>query len=112
MEVVEHRSRYYEFLVKAVLKSLGVPEQDIHVKRESSYCLTEEYSKDKMKLCAVSTWNELVLAGSEVRRATVLSPLLCPAHQALNDFYLGSDFQIGGLDQASQTSMPATHGLD
>ncbi|KAJ6437440.1 putative AC transposase [Purpureocillium lavendulum] len=99
MDVVEFRAQYYALLLAAVLRALGVPQSKICIQRESAFSMTAEHCKDKMRLCAASTQDEIRAVGIEVNTASMISPLLCPIHQALCDVYLGCDFQLGGFDQ-------------
>jgi tyrosyl-tRNA synthetase len=101
LEIVEHRARYYTFLVTAVLRSLGVPATGIRIERQSAFSNSPQYQRDLMRMCAVTRQDEIRAVGAEVRDTAMMSPLLCPVHQALDEVYLGCDFQLGGLDQVS-----------
>jgi tyrosyl-tRNA synthetase len=105
LEVVEHRARYYTFLVTAVLRSLSVPASEIRVERESAFSTSAQFQRDLMRMCAVTRQDELRAVGSEVRETAMMSPLLCPVYQALDEVYLGVDFQLGGLDQVSTSPL-------
>ena len=68
----------------------------------SSYQLTKEYSLDNFKLCSIVNEHDAKRAGAEVVKqvdSPLLSGLLYPGMQALDEQYLGCDFQFGGLDQ-------------
>lgn len=70
----------------------------------SSYQLTKEYNLDNYKLCAIVTEHDAKKAGAEVVKqveSPLLSGLLYPGLQALDEEYLGVDFQFGGIDQVS-----------
>jgi tyrosyl-tRNA synthetase len=99
LEVVQHRTQYYACLMTAVLKSLGVPTSEIRIVIESTVSFTPEFQRDRMRMCAVTRIDEIRAVGLEVRDTPMISPLLCPMHQALWDVYTASDFQLGGLDQ-------------
>lgn len=99
LEIIEYRTQYYVFLMTAILKALGVPPSNIHISRESDYAMSVQFCKNKMRLCAVSTQSEIRSVGPEVHDTPWISPLVCPIHQALCDVHLGTDFQMGGLDQ-------------
>lgn len=107
MEVVEYRTQYYTFLLAAVLRALSVAAPDIDIRHESAYSMSAEFTKDKMKMCAVSSVDEIRDVGSEVHDTRILSPLLCPIYPALSDVYLGTDFQLGGFDQACPCNFSA-----
>ncbi|PCH34678.1 tyrosine tRNA ligase [Wolfiporia cocos MD-104 SS10] len=102
LELVAHRTKYYEHVLLAVLKSLGIPTSKLRFVQGSSYQLTREYNLDNYKLCALVTEHDAKKAGAEVVKQVdnpLLSGLLYPGLQALDEQYLGVDFQFGGLDQ-------------
>lgn len=71
----------------------------------SSYQLTKEYNLDNYKLCATVSEHDAKKAGAEVVKqveSPLLSGLLYPGLQALDEQYLGVDFQFGGVDQVSK----------
>lgn len=110
LELVAHRTKYYQFLLTAVFTSLGIPTSKLRFVEGSSYQLTKEYNLDNYKLCATVTEHDAKKAGAEVVKqveSPLLSGLLYPGLQALDEQYLGVDFQFGGVDQVSQYS-PAT----
>ena len=70
----------------------------------SSYQLSREYNLDSYKLAAIVTEHDAKKAGAEVVKqveSPLLSGLLYPGLQALDEQYLGCDFQFGGVDQVS-----------
>ena len=70
----------------------------------SSYQLTKEYNLDNYKLCSIVTEHDAKKAGAEVVKqveSPLLSGLLYPGLQALDEQYLDCDFQFGGVDQVS-----------
>ncbi|TFK51505.1 tyrosine tRNA ligase [Heliocybe sulcata] len=102
LELVEHRTKYYEYILITVFKSLGIPTNKLRLIRGSSYQLTKEYNLDNYKLCAIVTEHDAKKAGAEVVKQVdnaLLSGLLYPGLQALDEQYLGCDFQFGGVDQ-------------
>lgn len=97
-----HRTKYYIFLLKAVFESLGIPTSKLRFVEGSSYQLSKEYNLDNYKLCATVTEHDAKKAGAEVVKQvehSLLSGLLYPGLQALDEQYLGVDFQFGGVDQ-------------
>lgn len=61
---------------------------------------------DNYRLCAIVTEHDAKKAGAEVVKqveSPLLSGLLYPGMQALDEQYLGCDFQFGGVDQVRQT---------
>lgn len=101
-ELVAHRTKYYEFILRAVFESLSIPVSKLRFVQGSSYQLTREYNMDNYRLCATVTEHDAKKAGAEVVKqveSPLLSGLLYPGLQALDEQYLGVDFQFGGVDQ-------------
>ncbi|TDL20411.1 tyrosine tRNA ligase [Rickenella mellea] len=102
LQLVAHRTKYYEYLLRAVFDALGIPTSQLIFVEGSSYQLTREYSMDNYRLCATVTEHDAKKAGAEVVKqveSPLLSGLLYPGMQALDEQYLGVDFQFGGIDQ-------------
>ena len=102
LELVKYRTKYYEFLIKTTLTSLGIPITHLRFVEGSSYQLMPEYSMDNYRLCATVTEHDAKKAGAEVVKqvdSALLSGLLYPGLQALDEQYLDVDFQFGGVDQ-------------
>ncbi|KAF8645369.1 hypothetical protein AX16_007872 [Volvariella volvacea WC 439] len=102
LELVAHRTKYYQYVLLAVFKSLGIPTSRLTFVEGSSYQLTREYNLDNYKLCALVTEHDAKKAGAEVVKqveSPLLSGLLYPGLQALDEQYLDVDFQFGGVDQ-------------
>ncbi|KAF0524826.1 Nucleotidylyl transferase [Gigaspora margarita] len=102
LELVNHRTKYYEVLIKTVLESIGVPIDKLKFVVGSTYQLTKEYNMDNYRLCATVTEHDAKKAGAEVVKqieSPLLSGLLYPGLQALDEEYLKVDAQFGGVDQ-------------
>ncbi|KAG6916847.1 hypothetical protein DXG01_005146 [Tephrocybe rancida] len=102
LELVAHRTEYYRYLLLAVFGSLGIPTSKLRIVKGSSYQLTKEYNLDNYKLCAIVSEHDAKKAGAEVVKqveSPLLSGLLYPGLQALDEQYLDCDFQFGGVDQ-------------
>ncbi|KAF3220708.1 Tyrosine--tRNA ligase cytoplasmic [Orbilia oligospora] len=102
IELVQHRARYYEFLVKSVLKSIGVSIDKLRFVFGSSYQKTEAYIMDIFRLSSIVTEHDAKKAGAEVVKqvtSPLLSGLIYPLMQALDEEHLGVDAQFGGVDQ-------------
>ncbi|CAG8514229.1 5837_t:CDS:2 [Acaulospora colombiana] len=102
LELVKFRTKYYEQLIKAAFISIGVPIDKLKFVVGSDYQLTKEYSLDNFRLCATVTEHDAKKAGAEVVKqveSALLSGLLYPGLQALDEEYLGVDAQFGGVDQ-------------
>jgi tyrosyl-tRNA synthetase len=102
LELVGYRTKYYKFVLLAVFESLGIPTSKLTFVEGSSYQLTKEYNLDNYRLCATVTEHDAKKAGAEVVKqveSPLLSGLLYPGLQALDEQYLDVDFQFGGVDQ-------------
>lgn len=102
LALVEHRTKYYEHCLRAVFTSLSIPVSKLRFVQGSSYQLSREYNMDNYKLCATVTEHDAKKAGAEVVKqvdSPLLSGLLYPGLQALDEQYLDADFQFGGVDQ-------------
>ncbi|KAG9245651.1 tRNA synthetases class I-domain-containing protein [Calycina marina] len=102
LELVKFRAKYYELLVKATLKAVGVDISLLEFVYGSSYQLTPEYTMDRFKLEGITRINVAQKAGAEVVKQTddpTLGGLIYPLMQALDEQYLDVDAQFGGVDQ-------------
>lgn len=102
LELVKLRVEYYRYLLVSVFTSLGVPTTQLKFVVGTSYQLSEAYNLDNYRLCASITEHDAKKAGAEVVKQVsnpLLSGLLYPGLQALDEQYLGVDFQFGGVDQ-------------
>lgn len=102
IELVKYRSTYYEKLLIAVMRSIGVPTDQLTFVLGSSYQLSENYNLDAYRLAANVTEHDAKKAGAEVVKqvsSPLLSGMLYPGLQALDEQYLDVDFQFGGVDQ-------------
>ncbi|KAI9490150.1 tyrosyl-tRNA synthetase [Zychaea mexicana] len=102
LELVHHRVKYYETIIKTVLTSIGVSIDKLKFVIGSDFELSKEYTMDNFKLAACITEHDAKKAGAEVVKqvaSPLLSGLLYPGMQALDEEYLGVDCQFGGVDQ-------------
>ncbi|KAH7886608.1 tyrosyl-tRNA synthetase [Phlebopus sp. FC_14] len=102
LELVAHRTKYYEFVLRAVFTSLDIPTSKLIFVQGSDYQLSKEYNLDNYRLCTLVTEHDAKKAGAEVVKqveSPLISGLLYPGLQALDEQYLGVDFQFGGVDQ-------------
>jgi len=101
-ELLKYRTEYYQVIIKATLKSIGVSIDKLHFVNGTDYELSEKYTLDLYKLSAIVTAHDAKKAGAEVVKqsdAPPLSGLLYPGLQALDEEYLNCDAQFGGVDQ-------------
>lgn len=96
------RVQYYEHCIKAMLKSIGVPLEKLHFVKGTDYQLSREYTLDVYKLSSLISEHDAKKAGAEVVKQVdhpLVSGLLYPGLQALDEEYLKVDAQFGGIDQ-------------
>ncbi|XP_014603079.1 PREDICTED: tyrosine--tRNA ligase, cytoplasmic isoform X1 [Polistes canadensis] len=101
-ELLELRTSYYEVIIKAMLKSIGVPLDKLKFVKGTDYQLSKEYTLDMYRLSSIVTEHDAKKAGAEVVKQVanpLLSGLLYPGLQALDEEYLHIDAQFGGIDQ-------------
>ncbi|XP_011495687.1 PREDICTED: tyrosine--tRNA ligase, cytoplasmic [Ceratosolen solmsi marchali] len=101
-ELLELRTQYYESVIKAMLKSIDVPIDKLKFCKGSDYQLLKEYTLDMYRLASVVTEHDAKKAGAEVIKQVanpLLSGLLYPNLQLLDEEYLHVDAQFGGIDQ-------------
>lgn len=100
-----YRTDCYRYVLSAAYESIGYPIAGLRFIKESSYHLTQEHMIDTLKLCALTSQHDSKVTGEEIGGTTMLSPLLIPGLQALDEEFLESDFDFGGLDQVNITKM-------
>ncbi|KAJ3337058.1 Tyrosine--tRNA ligase, cytoplasmic [Gonapodya sp. JEL0774] len=101
-DLLRQRTRYYEEVIKATLTSIGVPITKLKFVVGTSYQLSEKYTLDVYRLTSIVTEHDAKKAGAEVVKqvsSALLSGLLYPGLQALDEEYLDVDIQFGGVDQ-------------
>ncbi|XP_051991289.1 tyrosine--tRNA ligase, cytoplasmic-like [Xyrauchen texanus] len=101
-ELLELRVKYYEQVIKAMLESIGVPLNKLKFVKGTDFQLSREYTLDVYRLSSMVTEHDAKKAGAEVVKQVehpLLSGLLYPGLQALDEEYLKVDAQFGGVDQ-------------
>lgn len=101
LDVVEFRTEYYIAMIKSVLTFLNVDTTKIKFVKGTSFQLQSDYTMDMYR------FNQLHLsqakrAGAEVVKQStdpIMTSLLYPSLQALDEVYLDVDAQFGGIDQ-------------
>lgn len=102
LEVVNYRAKYYELTIKAILRSINVPIEKLKFVVGSSYQLSAEYTMDIFRMANMVSQNDCKRAGADVVKQVanpLLSGLIYPLMQALDEHYLDCDVQFGGVDQ-------------
>jgi tyrosyl-tRNA synthetase len=101
-ELLALRTKYYQAVIKSMLKSIGVPIDKLKFVIGTSFQLSKEYNLDVYRLLAMTTEHDAKKAGAEVVKqvdSPLMSGLVYPLLQALDEEYLGVDAQFGGVDQ-------------
>ncbi|KAA0710537.1 Tyrosine--tRNA ligase, cytoplasmic [Triplophysa tibetana] len=101
-ELLDLRVKYYEQVIKAMLESIGVPLDKLKFVKGTDFQLSREYTLDVYRLSSMVTEHDAKKAGAEVVKQVehpLLSGLLYPGLQALDEEYLKVDAQFGGVDQ-------------
>lgn len=102
LEVVQYRAKYYEYVVKAILRSINVPIEKLKFVIGSSYQQDGPYIMDLFKMSNVVSQNDAKRAGADVVKQVanpLLSGLIYPLMQAIDEEHLKVDAQFGGVDQ-------------
>jgi tyrosyl-tRNA synthetase len=96
------RTKYYSELITQLLITLQVDINKIRFIRGSEYQLKPEYTIDMYKLASKLTIDSAQKAGAEVVKQSnnpLLSGLIYPILQILDEVYLETDAELGGVDQ-------------
>ena len=99
---LENRAQYYERVIGALLRAVGVELDNVQFVRGSSYQLTPSFSRDLLRLSKRVSVHEAVKASSEIVKSTgepAMADGLYPMMQLLDEEYLGVDAEFGGIDQ-------------
>ncbi|KAL1632877.1 Tyrosine--tRNA ligase cytoplasmic [Diplodia intermedia] len=102
IELVNYRAKYYKYVITESLKAVGVSVDRLEFVLGSEYQKSENYMMDLLRLSTMTTEHDAKRAGAEVVKQTdnpLLSGLIYPLMQALDEQYLGVDVQFGGVDQ-------------
>jgi len=101
-ELLEKRTKYYEFTIKEMLKRVGVSLTKLNFVKGTDFQLSEKYTLDMYKMSALAGIRDTKKAGAEVVKqveSPKLSGMLYPILQSLDEQHLGVDVQFGGVDQ-------------
>lgn len=70
--LLEHRTKYYEAVIKAMLRSIGVPLEKLKFVTGTSYQLSKEYSLDVYRLTSVVTQHDAKVSISVLTKSFIL----------------------------------------
>lgn len=102
LELIQVRAAYYRVVIESMLRRIGAPLEKIRFVSGTEFQLSREYMIDVHKLSTLVTVHDAQRAGSEVVKQTqnpLLSGLVYPGMQAIDEEYLKVDAQFGGVDQ-------------
>lgn len=102
IEKINTRVVYYQNLITALLESLGVDASKVKFVRGSDYQLSKDYTFDIHKMSTLTSVHDAIKAGTQVVKqmeSPLLSSLVYPNMQSLDEEYLKVDAQFGGVDQ-------------
>ena len=87
-DLLERRTAYYEFIIKEMLKVIGVPLDRLHFTKGTDFQLKEDYTLDMYKISALASTRDTKKAGAEVVKqleTPKMSNLLYPILQSLDE---------------------------
>lgn len=111
-ELLNLRSQYYEAIIKQLLTVLDVDLSKIEFVKGSDYQLTPEYTIDVYKMLSKISVDAAQKGGAEVVKQSenpLMSGLVYPILQVLDEVYLKTDIELGGLDQRKIFMMSRDH---
>lgn len=101
-ELLQYRTEYYKLVITEILKAVGAPIEKLKFVIGSDFQLNKDYTMDMYKISSITTIQSVKGAGADVVKQVenpLLSGMLYPILQALDEEYLGVDAQLGGIDQ-------------
>lgn len=102
LELVKYRVKYYEEIIKKTLQLLGINISILFFVQGTRFQLTPKYTLDMYKMLSKISVSEAQRAGSEVVKQCenpMMSSLVYPILQALDEEHLDVDIEFGGTDQ-------------
>ena len=103
--VLEARAKYYERVIGAMLRSVGVDTNKLEFVRGSSYQLSASFTRDLLRLSKKVSVKDAIKASSEIVKSTgdpttaAMADGTYPMMQLLDEEYLDVDAEFGGVDQ-------------
>ena len=99
---INNRSEYYIRCIRRMLETLGVDLSRISFVKGTDFQLDPKYTMDMYRVNTLCRLKDAQHAGAEVVKQTdnpIMTGLLYPTLQALDEEYLQADAQLGGVDQ-------------
>ncbi len=103
-DLVEKRYSYYKEAILLILKTIGVDVKRLEFVKGSDIQLNKKYFHDLLKLSTFTSIRNSTKAASEAVKTAqgnnvMLSGMIYPLMQALDEEYLNVDIQLAGVDQ-------------
>ncbi len=103
-EILEKRYNYYKEAILIILKTIGVDAKKLEFVKGSSFQLDKHFFHDLLKLSTFTSLRNSTKAASEAVKTAqgenvLLSGMIYPLMQALDEEYLKVDAQFAGVDQ-------------
>ena len=112
LDQLEHRCIYYKNMISITLLSLGVNIDNLTFVQGTSYQLSKDYTMDMYKMNSMLTVNTAKRSGAEVVKHSdnpLMTGLLYPSLQALDEHYLDVHGELGGYDQRKIFALAINH---
>lgn len=100
--IVDKRYDYYAKVFPLMLEAIGADTKELQFVKGSEFQLAPEYMYDVLQLSSVVSIHDSNKAASEVVKMgknPKVSGLIYPLMQAVDEYYLDADAQLGGTDQ-------------
>lgn len=111
-EILDHRTKYYEIVIKGLMRCLDIDISKLSFVKGTDYQLSREYTLDVYKMISKITVDAAQKGGAEVVKQSnnpLLSGMIYPILQVLDEVYLKTDIQLGGVDQRKIFMMSRDH---
>jgi len=102
MEQLTARTQYYEIVIRELLHLIGVDTTQLKFIHGTSFQLGSKYTTDMYKFNSIISMGTAKSAGTDVVKQSenpTMTGLLYPVLQCLDEEYLDTDCQFGGVDQ-------------
>lgn len=110
--LLEHRTVFYENMIKQMLLCMNVDISKLKFVRGTEFQLSREYTIDMYKMLSKITVDTAQKGGAEVVKQSdnpLMSGLIYPILQVLDEVYMKCDAELGGLDQRKIFMMSRDH---
>jgi tyrosyl-tRNA synthetase len=100
--IIKQKTHYYEELIKCMIQSIGISSDKLQFIQGTDFQLEREYNLDAYKLMGLITEQNAKDAGINIIKKennSLLSSLIYPILQILDEHYLNVDAQFGGYEQ-------------